>query len=221
MSVPSHTPRKSLALALQLLIVFFSLSGIIVNLSLVDAWAARLQFFSFYTLQSNLIVAAALLPGLYYLLTDRPEPPLLVIFKSGALLWILVTGIVFALLLAGLWQPQGLWVYVNLALHYLAPIGMLLNWLLFEKKGRYRWSYALIWLTYPLLYSLVSWLRGALTGWYPYWFLNPTAPYPTGAGSLPAMLLLIGGLLLAFLGLGLLIIIIDRLAGRRARGGPA
>jgi hypothetical protein len=200
-----------LALGFQVLIVFLSLSGIAVNLWLAPTTSARLNSFSYYTIQSNLLVAAALLLGMRYLWSGKPEPQGLVVFKSGALLWILVTGIVFALLLSGLWQPQGAMAYVNLSLHYLAPAGMLLKWLLFEPKGRYKLSYLPAWMSYPLAYVIFSWLRGAVTGFYPYWFLNPNDPYPQGAGSIGGMLAVFGVLVVGFILVSLLILLIDRL----------
>jgi hypothetical protein len=212
--VPASPIRTRLALSFQSLIVFFSLSGIAVNLWAAPTTYARLNTFSYYTIQSNLLVAAALLLGMRYLWNGRPEPQGAVVFKSGALLWILVTGVVFALLLSGLWQPQGAMAYVNLSLHYLTPVGMLLNWLLFEPKGRFKPAYLLAWMSYPLLYMLGSWLRGSLTGFYPYWFLNPTAPYPQGAGSVSGMLGLVGVMTAGFLLAGLLILLVDRLAAR-------
>jgi hypothetical protein len=215
MPVSASPIRTSLAFSFQSLIVFFSLSGIAVNLWEAPTTYARLNTFSYYTIQSNLLVAAALLLGMRYLWNDKPEPQGVVVFKSGALLWILVTGVVFALLLSGLWQPQGAMAYVNLSLHYLTPLGMLLNWLLFEPKGRSKLAYLLAWMSYPLLYMLGSWLRGSLTGFYPYWFLNPTAPYPQGAGSVSGMLDLVGVMTAGFLLAGLLILLLDRLALRR------
>jgi hypothetical protein len=210
----TYSSWKGFALTFQALIIFFSLSGIAVNLWAAPGGFARLNTFSYYTIQSNLLVAAALLLGMYYLWTGKPEPQGVVVFKSGALLWILVTGVVFALLLSGLWQPQGAMAYVNLSLHYLTPIGMLLNWLLFEPKGRLKPAYLLAWMSYPLLYMLGSWVRGSLTGFYPYWFLNPTAPYPQGAGSVSGMLGLVGIMTAGFLLAGLLILFVDRLAAR-------
>jgi hypothetical protein len=215
MPVSASPIRTRLAFSFQSLIVFFSLSGIAVNLWEAPTTYARLNTFSYYTIQSNLLVAAALLLGMRYLWNDKPEPQGVVVFKSGALLWILVTGVVFALLLSGLWQPQGAMAYVNLSLHYLTPLGMLLNWLLFEPKGRLKPAYLLAWMSYPLLYMLGSWVRGSLMGFYPYWFLNPTAPYPQGAGSVSGMLGLVGVMTAGFLLAGLLILLLDRLAVRR------
>ncbi len=163
-SVPT---RRKLALVFQALIVFLSLSGVAVSLWTAPSFSARLNSFSYYTIQSNLLVAAALLLGMRYLWEGNPEPEGVVIFKSGALLWILVTGVVYSLLLA--------------------------------------------WMSYPLLYMLVSLLRGSLTGFYPYWFLNPNDPYPQGVGSVSGMLGVMGMIAAGFLLAGLLVLIIDHL----------
>jgi hypothetical protein len=206
--------RKGLAIAFQALILFFGVTGVAILLADVKTIAGALNFFSYYTIQSNLFVAASLVLGIWGLIKGREDTPLLVIFKSGVMLWILVTGIVYHLLLSGSWQPRGPTFDANLMVHYLTPIGMLLVWLIFEKKGRYKAIYALYWLSYPFLYILFSWLRGWLTGNYIYWFFNPTRPYPDGAGSLGAMLLIVGILSLGFYGIGLLIVLVDKLLAR-------
>jgi hypothetical protein len=215
----SHSSTRSkLALVFQALIVFLALSGIAVSVWNAPTASSRLNTFSYYTIQSNLLVAAAMLLGMHCRLAGFPEPKVVVVFKSGALLWILVTGIVFSLLLADRWQPQGAMAYVNLTLHYATPAGMVLNWVLFERKGQYQLAYLLPWLAYPLAYALGSLIRGALTGIYPYWFLNPSAPYPRGTGSIASMFVVVGVITLGFLLIGLLILLFDRLAERKGTG---
>jgi hypothetical protein len=109
MPVPASPIRTRLALSFQSLIVFFSLSGIAVNLSAAPTTYARWNTFSYYTIQSNLLVAAALLLGMRYLWTGKPEPQGVVVFKSGALLWILVTGVVFACCYPGSGSRKAPW----------------------------------------------------------------------------------------------------------------
>lgn len=173
-----------------------------------------LNLFSYYTIQSNLLVAVAMVFSITALVKNQADSSLLVIFKSGTVLWILVTGIVYHLLLSRLVHFQGLMAFAVLSLHYFTPLGMVINWLVFEKKGRYRYIFTLYWLSYPLLYLLGSWLRGWLTGFYPYWFINPTQPYPEGAGSMGTMLMIVGGLFLGFYLIGLLIVFMDFLLAR-------
>ncbi|HNZ28219.1 MAG TPA: Pr6Pr family membrane protein, partial [Spirochaetota bacterium] len=61
--------------------------------------------------------------------------------KSCALLWILITGLVFHFMLSKFHKPEGIFAYSNFILHYASPVGMLLNWLIFEKKGGYKYRY--------------------------------------------------------------------------------
>lgn len=213
-SVPP-TSRKLWAIAFQSLVLILSITGVAILVFDSKTISAALNLFSYYTIQSNLLAVAALALSIGGLAKDKEDSALLVIFKSGSVLWILVTGIVYHLMLANLWHPQGLVAFANLAVHYCVPAGMVLNWMVFEKKGRYKVIFALYWLSYPFLYIVVSWLRGWLTGFYPYWFFNPTSPYPDGAGSLGSMLMTVGALALGFFSLGLLIIFFDKLLVRR------
>ena len=207
--------RKGLAIAFESLILLLCIIGITILVLDSKTIYDALNMFSYYTIQSNLLVAAALALSIWGRVKDREDSLLLVLFKSGTVLWILVTGIVYHLMLSGLWHPGGRTAFANLAVHYCTPLGMFLNWLIFEKKGRYKFIFAFYWLSYPFLYIIGSWLRGWLTGFYPYWFFNPTQPYPDGAGSLGTMLMIVGILSLGFYGIGLLIVFIDKLVAPR------
>jgi hypothetical protein len=213
-SLPSKA-HKGLVIAFQSLILVICILGILILMFTSETFFDALNLFSYYTIQSNLLVAAALALSIRGLVKSQEDSPLLVIFKSGTVLWILVTSIVYHLMLSGLWHPHGLIAFANLALHYLTTLGMVLNWLIFEKKGRYKVIFSIYWLSYPFCYILGSWLRGCLTGFFPYWFFNPTRPYPDGAGSLGTMLMIVGLLALGFYGLGLLIVLMDGLLARR------
>jgi hypothetical protein len=214
-SMPANL-RRWAAITFQGLIVLNCLSGIAILVADTKTIAGALNLFSFYTIQSNLLAAAAMAMSIRNLVREEEDSKGLVIFKSGAMLWILVTGIVYQLMLAGMWQPAGLTACANQMVHYFTPLGMVLNWLIIEKKGRYRYAYAIYWLAYPFAYILGSWIRGWLTGFYAYWFFNPNQPYPAGAGSVGMMLIIVGGLALGFTGLGLLIVFIDRLLVKRS-----
>ncbi len=56
--------------------------------------------------------------------------------------------------------------------HWILPIWVMLNWLLFLPKGLFRWYDCFAWMLFPLCYLIVILLRGLLTGMYPYFFLN-------------------------------------------------
>ena len=91
----------------------------------------------------------------------------------GALaLCIAVVGLVYHLVLARTWNPQG-WAFVaDAGLHTLVPVLMLIFWAVYAPKQGLRWHDAALWLVYPLGYCAYALARGALTGWYPYPFLD-------------------------------------------------
>jgi hypothetical protein len=74
-----------------------------------------------------------------------------------------------------------------------------------------RWRDAPGWLLYPAAYLVYSLLRGGLTGWYPYPFLDvPTI-------GLARVLINGIALLVVFLLMSAIVIAVDKLAARRPR----
>ena len=88
---------------------------------------------------------------------------------------------------------------------------MLRDWLFFTPKGRLRWTDPLKWLAFPLLYGTWTLLHGALSGWYPYWFID------VGQVGLGRTAMNLGSLLFFFLFVGPIVVAIDRTLGRRDR----
>ena len=215
-TIPSKS-RKAFTIAFRVLVLSCSIIGISILMIDAKSLPAALSLFNYYTIQSNLLVVLAMGIGIWEAAKDREQPFLLGLFTSGVVLWILVTGIVYHMLLAGSWHPTGAVAIATQLLHTVTPLGMVLNWLVFEKKGRYQYKYAIYWLSYPFIYMIVSWVRGWLTGFFPYWFLNPTEPYPKGAGSLTGMLTTVGILSIGFYCLGILIVFLDRVMVRGKR----
>jgi energy-converting hydrogenase Eha subunit C len=169
----------------------------------------------FYTTQSNLLCYVFFLWYFIYGIAKsdnnapaNPAPRI----KGAITLSILVTGIIFVVLPG----PS----YVGAAskiLHYVCPIMVLMDYLLFDVKGKYRRFEPFLWLVIPMAYVIFSQLRGAyggnITGTessYPYPFLDPT---PAGAGS--GMILYVGIMLAGFLMLGYVIFMIDRAMSKK------
>ena len=92
----------------------------------------------------------------------------------------------------------------------MAPIAFILYWLLFIPKGRLRWTAPFLWLAFPVAYVVLTFVRGAATGTYPYPFLD------VGALGWPAVVLNILGLLGLFLMIGFAVLYLDRILARRA-----
>jgi hypothetical protein len=171
----------------------------------VVRWLQRMRYF---TIQSNLLVVVATTYLLFA--PDRGRSRAMV--RGIVLLSILVTGLVFHLVLV----PQspvsvgdiGLGSHLN---HTVAPLGFALDWLLFDRKGQMRPRDVVIWSIYPFLYWLVMVVQGEFTGFYPYFFMDVDSLGWAG------VLLWLAGLLIGFVLLGLLLIGLDRLLGRRAK----
>ncbi len=129
------------------------------------------NFFSFFTIESNIFAAGVLL---YMTLGARKWPYAHIGFVRGAAtLYMVITGIVFSVLLAGL-DPGVLTAvpWDNTVLHYIMPIVMLVDWLLDPPRQYFGPKHVLLLLVYPMVYVAYSLVRGGLVGWYPYPFLN-------------------------------------------------
>ena len=63
--------------------------------------------------------------------------------------------------------------WVNIALHYVMPAAVLIDWFMDLPNRRMQFKRALVWLVFPALYLVYSLVRGEAIGWYPYPFLDP------------------------------------------------
>ncbi len=127
------------------------------------------DYFSYFTVLSNLFAAAMLLHGA--LCSARERSRTVELLRGAAVIYILTTGIVYLLLLSG-HAPAYPW--VNAILHYLMPVAVALDWLLDPPRVRLDPPRTVVsWMVFPLLYVLYTMARGAIVGWYPYFFVNP------------------------------------------------
>lgn len=132
------------------------------------------NFFSFFTIQSNLFGVALLLLASYDIIKRRRAPDQDSL-RGAATLYLLTTGLVYALFLSSAdVQISSSW--ANGVLHYLFPVVMLADWLLDPPKRAITLKQSLLWLVYPLLYGVYALIRGPLAGhWYPYPFFDVAA----------------------------------------------
>jgi hypothetical protein len=176
-----------------------------------DLIAGGIRFFSYFTLLSNILVALAMtLPWL------APDTKLGRFFldpavRTAILAYIIIVAAIYHVVLRKLWNPQG-WEYVADTIeHVVAPTLYAIDWLLFVPKGTLKFRSAFVWLLFPLAYAVFSLIHGALTGFYPYPFIDETKL------GYDKVLTNMGGLVGAFAGLGMLLIGVDRGLGRVKR----
>jgi len=160
------------------------------------------RFFSYFTIQSNILtlVAAATL-----MMRPQRDGRGWRVLRLDALLGIVITGLVFDLLLANEVQLTGLGRALTLGFHYISPWGALLGWLLFGPRPRIDWRTLGLAFVWPVLWIAYTFAHGAISGWYPYPFLD--------AGQLGVSVALRNTVLVVFVALVLALIFkaLDRL----------
>lgn len=102
----------------------------------------------------------------------RRDGPLWRILRLDALLGIVITGLVFALVLSKVVHPVGLAAVANAGLHYVAPWAGLLGWLLFGPRARLDARTIALSFVWPVAWIVYTFIHGALSHWYPYPFLD-------------------------------------------------
>jgi hypothetical protein len=119
--------------------------------------------FSYFTVLSNVFAALVLLAGAF-----RPVPDGV---RGAAMLYMVTTGIVYAVLLRGadVQTPA----YANWVLHVVVPILVIIDWILDPPMAPIAVRTTVSWLGFPLVYLVYTLLRGPVVGWYPYPFLDP------------------------------------------------
>lgn len=132
------------------------------------------NFFSFFTIQSNLIAAGVFLYLALRSRSDDDSSGEIDLLRGAAVAFMTTTFIVYGLLLSGYedaLQTSEPW--VNTVLHKVFPLVVIGDWLIDRPGARIPFRSALIWAAYPLLYLVYSLIRGPVVDWYPYPFLDP------------------------------------------------
>ncbi|CAN5296261.1 Pr6Pr family membrane protein [soil metagenome] len=183
-----------LALVLQYYLTLMT-SGVM-GLSQIEG---IVRFFSYFTIQSNTLVAAVLTA---FAIKSGPDEWLVHPFvRSAVAAYIAMVGLVYVVLLRHLWTPAGAQWIADLLLHYVMPTGYLMFWLTCVRKSGLRWYDPLLWLIYPLFYLGFVLVRGKMSGFYPYPFIDARTLGYAGVAANTAGLLIVcaalGGLLVA------------------------
>ncbi len=168
-----------------------------------------ITFFSFFTILTNLLVAlvftaAVFRPGSGWMeFLRRPS-------VQAARLFILPSSGSFTSYCCDSYgirrARNGLPMYFCIASF---PLGYVLYWLLFAPRSPLRWKDAVTWLAYPGVYLVYILARGAVSGLYPYPFVDVNELGYAGVFTRAGIFLLV------FLGMGLLVVAVARRTRRR------
>jgi uncharacterized membrane protein YozB (DUF420 family) len=160
------------------------------------------NFFSFFTIQSNILAATTLV--LTALVRREERSRRFDAVRGAAAFYMAITGVVFALLLSGHQESLDTHIaWVNFVVHTLMPIVLVADWLIDPPRHRASWRTAALWLAYPLVWFVYTLVRGSAEGWYPYPFVD-VAQHGYGHVFVSGIVLLIGFALaaLAFVWVG-------------------
>ena len=184
------------AIILQYLLIASTRSG-----PELVAWT--INYFSFFTTIGNVLVALAMtLPWLaphsrlgQWLL--RPS------VRTVIVAYIIVVGVVYHLMLRNLYNPQGWRLACVIILHYVIPPLFIIDWLAFVQKRDLSWKILFGALALPVIYVAWTLAHGAVTGFYPYPFINVARfGYPQVLTTIGAMIAAFVGLVLGLVGIG-------------------
>jgi hypothetical protein len=129
---------------------------------------------SYFTIQSNLLVAVTAVQLARDPLRDgrwwRPV-------RAAAVVGITVTGLVHFTLLRPLLDLDGASWAADKLLHMVVPVLAVAGWLLAGPRPRAPWRDALTALVWPIAWLVWTLVVGAVSGWYPYPFLEVGAKW--------------------------------------------
>ncbi len=189
-----------------------------------DVATVTMNFFSFFTILSNLLSVIVLLWAVaWYWRIGResadpapasPEPPALAFALAGVTTYMVVTGIVYNTLLRGISLEPGATVgWSNEILHLAGPLFLLADLFFAPRRRALGWRaiggllvFPIVWVTYTLIRA--PFVVNPATGnpwWYPYPFLDPhnfDSGYLAVAGYVIAIAAAIGAVATAVVAVG-------------------
>ncbi|MDY0911558.1 Pr6Pr family membrane protein [Rathayibacter festucae] len=134
------------------------------------------NFFGYFTIQGNLLMAAVLLITAAQSLAGRAQSQTMALVRGATTSYIIVVGLVYNTLLIGLAGGVTL-PWANAVMHLLFPVYGLLDWIFFTDRPPLPWRRLWVVTIYPIVWLVVVLIRGATDGWVPYPFLSPSIGY--------------------------------------------
>lgn len=153
-----------------------ALTGLVVqlwsSLDLLDGHTVAgvvVRVLCYFTIQSNIIVLVT--TGALALRPDRPSAFFRVARLTGVVA-ITITFVVFHVALSGLQDLTGAAAVANAFLHTVVPVLAVAGWLVFGPRRTLTARIAALTLVFPLLWSILTLVRGPIVDFYPYPFID-------------------------------------------------
>jgi hypothetical protein len=133
-----------------------------------------IKYFSFFTVQSNLMAAGMLLLAAWYGLRRMNGPAQFAVLRCAVTGYMVVTSVVYHMPFNVITLDQPVTVtWANTMLHVIAPAYLVVDFLFAPGRSVVRWNRFWIIMTYPVGWIIYTMVRAPLVDWYPYPFLNP------------------------------------------------
>lgn len=169
-----HVPEARLLWTVIALVVAL---GLVIDIAVAivqpdppgNVGTSLIRLFSYFTVESNIIVLATTIPLARNPLHDGDTWR---VWRVMALLGITITALVYWIVLAPTSHPQGASAVSNICLHYISPVGTVGGWLVFGPCPRMTLRVLRRALAWPILWVVYTLIHGAVSGWYPYDFIN-------------------------------------------------
>ena len=216
--------NRTLQLIYQTFYCTLGLVGIIASLGIFDNISAiRWDFYVHFTNISNFFCIGVMLAELIQTAKKKEDSYVSAapIFKFIGMLGILLTFLVFNIMLAGAEgrDPQANWRIGSLCFHVILPIMYIVDWFLFYERKKCKWYYPVASIAFPLTYVIFLLIQAIILKFdssilipttttpliYPYFFVNLDSLGVSG------VLMWIGILSIAFVVIGYLFFLIDKL----------
>lgn len=163
------------------------------------------EYFAYFSIVSAIVAGGLSLYSAYVLATGQDETKFHNIARLSLAAAMVIVGVVYHALLADA-APDArdvgyVWpVLPNQIIHTYAPILIVIDYLFSIKSPKLRLRASLWVAIFPLAWLGFSVVRGLVTNWWPYWFINPNEE-----GGVPSMLMYVGAITVFFLVVGYLL----------------
>ena len=169
------------------------------------------EYFAYFSIVTAIVAGAFLVATGFGLVRNQEDSKRIEIARLSFTVAMIVVGVVYHLLLADapgdVRDGDYVWpVLPNEVIHTYGPILLVIDYLLSHKAFRLKLRAALWVAVFPLTWLVFSVIRGLVTNWWPYWFINPNEE-----GGVPGMLTYIAAITSFFLILGFLVLGIKKL----------
>lgn len=177
-----------------------------------DTATTRLiRYISFFTIQSNILVAIV---SFSLLVDPTRDGRRWRVLRLLAVTCIGVTGIVYVSVLRGLVELDAAGRVADTGLHYVTPALVVVGWLLFGPRPRVEPATVGYALVFPVLWLAYTLVRGEFADWYPYPFVD------VATEGYAAVLVNCVAVTLVFVAFASLVLLLDRRLPA-GPGGPA